>query len=201
MRRDRGVQEAYPRTGDQLSVKTRGRRGLPTKDPASSVEEGPPGKRGDRRAGSAGVRAALGAFGMEVVAEMWPWPKLGPKLPKEERVEGARGRLRRGPRLRTGETQAVQVDEENKRRLGGKWNGEAGALSPGGGGEGRTSSTTRVPRRGPSYFLPVVSALRLAQRPSCWGRELLQGKGQRPERGWVLAKGVQDKGRCVSFIL
>lgn len=93
------------------------------------------------------------------------------------------------------------MDEEKKRRLGRKWNGEAGALSPGGGGEGRTSSTTRAPRRGPSYFLPVVSALRLAQRPSCWGRELLQGKGQRPERGWVLAKGVQDKGRCVSFIL
>lgn len=33
MRRERGVQEAYPRTGDQLSVKTMGRRGLPRKDP------------------------------------------------------------------------------------------------------------------------------------------------------------------------
>ena len=69
MRRERGVQEAYPRTGDQLSVKTMGRRGLPRKDLASSVEEGPPGKRGDIGQGSAGVRAALEAFGMEVVAE------------------------------------------------------------------------------------------------------------------------------------
>lgn len=92
------------------------------------------------------------------------------------------------------------MDEENKRRLGGKWNGEAGALSPGGGGEGRTSSTTCAPRRGPSYFLPVVSALRLAQRPSCWGRKLLQGKGQRPERGWVLAKGVHKEADGYYFV-
>lgn len=98
--RDPGVQEVYPRIGDQLSVKTMGRRGLPTKGLGFQFEEGPPGKRGDRRAGSAGVRAALGAFGMEVVAETWPWPKL----PKEGRVEGARGQLRRGPTLLTGET-------------------------------------------------------------------------------------------------
>ena len=65
--RDPGVQEVYPRIGDQLSVKTMGRRGLPTKGLGFQFEEGPPGKRGDKRAGSAGVRAALGAFGMEAV--------------------------------------------------------------------------------------------------------------------------------------
>lgn len=61
---------------------------------------------------------------MDVAAETRPWPHYPRKS-----VWRARGRLRGGPRLLTGETQGVQVDKEEAGRLGGKRSGEAGAVS------------------------------------------------------------------------
>ena len=60
---------------------------------------------------------------MDVAAETRPWPRYPRKS-----VWRPRGRLRGGPRLLTGDTGGSGGQEE-ERRLGGKWSGEAGAAS------------------------------------------------------------------------